>query len=653
MLDEGAPARAPLRREARRRLALLIRTGRSGEGGDDGAGGERARRSGSCSRRRTRHANPAYDVVAERPESVVSGRAGDARAAARRRVGAGQERAGAARGRGRADARDRRDVASRPERRGSSRSSTTATACSPCKAGATCASTRAARNDWTDRFRPIAERDRRAARARVRRRRRGVRRRRGGAPVVRRRCRQWLAGRGEARAARLRGVRPALARRARPAARADRGAARAAREAARGRSARRSPSRARSTGDLEELLASREGRRGSRASWRRARARRTSGGRTSQWLKLRFDRPAGRARSSGGSRWRATKRRRRRARSSPSSRASGQARSSRGASARGSTTRTRARSRRSASTRRASTEPPTEGVPKTQGRALGRRRSSCASARSREWTRDGSMRAAALPRAARGQDAARVRARGRGRDDGCAARESGAGGARGAPARARRDGPKLANPDKVLFPRDGITKREIWDYYTAIAPVMLPAPRRAPAHAAALARTGSTARSGTSRTRPTRRPAFVRLVDVGAAPRRTRSASSCDNARDAAVAREPRGADAPPVVRATSRRTRRRARPSITRWPSRTTSCSTSIRATARGRTSIEVARAVRTLLDALKLESFVKTSGKRGLHVVVPDRARADARPGDRLRRAGRARRRQGAARRSRPSSG
>jgi bifunctional non-homologous end joining protein LigD len=33
----------------------------------------------------------------------------------------------------------------------------------------------------------------------------------------------------------------------------------------------------------------------------------------------------------------------------------------------------------------------------------------------------------------------------------------------------------------------------------------------------------------------------------------------------------------------------------------------------------VEVAHAVRTLLEALKLESFVKTSGKRGVHVVVP----------------------------------
>src|SRR6202042_1904064 len=33
----------------------------------------------------------------------------------------------------------------------------------------------------------------------------------------------------------------------------------------------------------------------------------------------------------------------------------------------------------------------------------------------------------------------------------------------------------------------------------------------------------------------------------------------------------------------------------------------------------IEVAHAVHTLLGALKLKSYVKTSGKRGLHIVVP----------------------------------
>src|SRR6185312_5223656 len=33
----------------------------------------------------------------------------------------------------------------------------------------------------------------------------------------------------------------------------------------------------------------------------------------------------------------------------------------------------------------------------------------------------------------------------------------------------------------------------------------------------------------------------------------------------------------------------------------------------------VEVARHVRALLDALHVESFVKTSGKRGVHIVVP----------------------------------
>lgn len=33
---------------------------------------------------------------------------------------------------------------------------------------------------------------------------------------------------------------------------------------------------------------------------------------------------------------------------------------------------------------------------------------------------------------------------------------------------------RLANPDKVLFPEDGVTKREIFEYFQAVAPVLLP-----------------------------------------------------------------------------------------------------------------------------------------------------------------------------------
>ena len=38
----------------------------------------------------------------------------------------------------------------------------------------------------------------------------------------------------------------------------------------------------------------------------------------------------------------------------------------------------------------------------------------------------------------------------------------------------------ISHPDKVLFPQDGITKRELAAYYEAIAPVMLPHVRRRP-----------------------------------------------------------------------------------------------------------------------------------------------------------------------------
>ena len=55
-------------------------------------------------------------------------------------------------------------------------------------------------------------------------------------------------------------------------------------------------------------------------------------------------------------------------------------------------------------------------------------------------------------------------------------RGAGAGKARKAkPAdTAGRDLPKLSSPTKVLFPEDGITKRQVWDYYTAVLDHLLP-----------------------------------------------------------------------------------------------------------------------------------------------------------------------------------
>ncbi len=185
-----------------------------------------------------------------------------------------------------------------------------------------------------------------------------------------------------------------------------------------------------------------------------------------------------------------------------------------------------------------------------------------------------------------------------------------------APAPARPHGLKLANPDKVLFPRDGITKREIWDYYTAIAPLMLP-------HLAGRPLTLQRYPNGIDEAEwyqqnaPEKTPDFVRLVDSG--PRHeNKKRIVCDNvetlqwlANLAALTLHGWSAHAPP--QATSRAAIDHALgqpdyvvldldPGDGPWSH-----------------LVEVARHVRALLEALKLRSFVKTSGKRGVHVLVP----------------------------------
>jgi bifunctional non-homologous end joining protein LigD len=185
-----------------------------------------------------------------------------------------------------------------------------------------------------------------------------------------------------------------------------------------------------------------------------------------------------------------------------------------------------------------------------------------------------------------------------------------------APLVTRRDGPRLANPDKVLFPRDGITKREIWDYYTAIAPLMLP-------HLAGRPLTlqrypdGIDGEEWYQQNTPLKSPAFVKLVDVG--PKHdNKNRIVCDSldtlqwlANLAALTIHQWCCHVPAAATTRAAIDHALARPDYTvidldpgdgPWSH-----------------LVEVARAVRTLLEALKLESAVKTSGKRGVHVVVP----------------------------------
>jgi bifunctional non-homologous end joining protein LigD len=229
-----------------------------------------------------------------------------------------------------------------------------------------------------------------------------------------------------------------------------------------------------------------------------------------------------------------------------------------------------------------------------------------------EWTRDGSMR---HPRY--------LGLREDKTPSECLREADGAGGraeSRSAEANvgqvARREGPKLANPDKVLFPRDGIRKRDIWDYYTAIAPVMLPHLLGRPL---TLQRypDGIGAEEWYQQNAPEKSPSFVRLVDVG--PRHdNKKRIVCDDvetlqwlANLAALTLHQWCSHVAPGVTGRAAIDHALARPDYVvldldpgegPWAH-----------------LVEVARAVRTLLDALEIEGFVKTSGKRGVHIVVP----------------------------------
>jgi bifunctional non-homologous end joining protein LigD len=196
---------------------------------------------------------------------------------------------------------------------------------------------------------------------------------------------------------------------------------------------------------------------------------------------------------------------------------------------------------------------------------------------------------------------------------------AGAEGERDEPVAAPAPAPqglKLANPDKVLFPRDGITKREIWDYYTAIAPVMLP-------HLAGRPLTmqrypdGIDGEEWYQQNAPLKPPPFVHFIDVG--PRHdNKQRIVCDSlatlqwlANLAALTLHQWACHVPPGAASRAAIDHALALPDYVvldldpgdgPWAH-----------------LVEVALAVRTLLDALELESYVKTSGKRGLHIVVP----------------------------------
>ncbi len=218
-----------------------------------------------------------------------------------------------------------------------------------------------------------------------------------------------------------------------------------------------------------------------------------------------------------------------------------------------------------------------------------------------EWTRDGSMRRPSFMGLRADKSAGECVVE-RAIDDEAAARGAGEHAARRAPPRSQPATlPPLKNPTKVLFPRDGITKKELLDYYLAVAPVMLP-------HLASRPLTlqrwpnGIDGEEWYQQNMPSEVPAFVRTVQHEGRPRVV-----ADNvetlawlANLAALTLHQWASHAPTLDRPDY--VVLDLDPGDGTWAH-----------------LIEVATAVRALLEALELTSVVKTSGKRGLHVVIP----------------------------------
>jgi bifunctional non-homologous end joining protein LigD len=166
---------------------------------------------------------------------------------------------------------------------------------------------------------------------------------------------------------------------------------------------------------------------------------------------------------------------------------------------------------------------------------------------------------------------------------------------------------EISHPDKIFFPRDGITKRELADYYLAIAPAMLPLLRDRPV---VLTRfpDGIDGKSFFQKDTSLARPAWMRTVTLHSDDSdRDLELALLDDAEGLAWA-----ANLGTIpIHALAARAGTMDRPD---WivldldPKE-----------APFEHVVAIARALRALCEALGLPSFPKTSGQRGLHVLVP----------------------------------
>ena len=171
-----------------------------------------------------------------------------------------------------------------------------------------------------------------------------------------------------------------------------------------------------------------------------------------------------------------------------------------------------------------------------------------------------------------------------------------------APVRSLSAAPKVTNAQKVLYPRDGIRKDEIVAYYAEIAPVMLPYMRDRPIICQRWP-DGIDDFTWFQHRVPPRAPDYLKAVMIEGNRR-----ILIDNAEALTWMAN----QAALVFHGWMSRVRALEEPDwvvIDLDPGPTTPWAT----------QIQVALALRKLLELLELPSVVKTSGQTGLHVLVP----------------------------------
>jgi bifunctional non-homologous end joining protein LigD len=165
----------------------------------------------------------------------------------------------------------------------------------------------------------------------------------------------------------------------------------------------------------------------------------------------------------------------------------------------------------------------------------------------------------------------------------------------------------LSNPDKVLFPETGFTKRDLAEYYLAVAPALLPHLAGRPVTLARFP-DGVDAPGWYQTNCPSGRPEWLRIAEVRGARGQTLRYCFLDcpaalawAANAAAIELHPllATADAPATARAL-------VLDLDPRPPAGLAECA-------------RLALRLRALLSAVGLATFPKTTGGRGLHLHVP----------------------------------